>query len=31
MFSVTLIARPGGLDATLVENLRNGWGGGDAA
>ena len=30
MFSVTLIARPGGLDVTLVENLRNGWGGGDA-
>ena len=30
MFSVTLIARPGALDATLVENLRNGWGGGDA-
>ena len=30
MLTVTLIARPGGLDATLVENLRNGWGGGEA-
>ena len=30
MFIATLIAAPGGLDASLVENLRNGWGGGDA-
>ncbi len=30
MFTTTLIAAPGGLDATLVENLRNAWGGGDA-
>ncbi|MBS1302373.1 phosphoserine phosphatase SerB [Loktanella sp. SALINAS62] len=30
MFVTTLIAQPGALDATLVENLRNAWGGGDA-
>jgi phosphoserine phosphatase len=30
MFIATLIAAPGGLDASLVENLRNAWGGGDA-
>ncbi|RYH04066.1 phosphoserine phosphatase SerB [Salipiger sp. IMCC34102] len=30
MFVTTLIARPGALDATLVENLRNAWGGTDA-
>ena len=28
---VTLIAAPGGLQAALVEALRNAWGGGDAA
>ena len=27
---VSLIARPGALDAALVESLRNAWGGGDA-
>jgi phosphoserine phosphatase len=31
MFIATLIARPGALDSALVENLRNAWGGGDAA
>ena len=32
MYVVTLLAAPGtlGLDGTLVENLRNAWGGGDA-
>ena len=30
MFSVTLISAPGLLDASLLENLRNAWGGGDA-
>ena len=30
MFVATLIAQPDGLDATLVENLRNAWGGGTA-
>ena len=30
MFTATLIARPGGLDLTLVENLRDAWGGGAA-
>src|SRR6056297_2398984 len=30
MFIASLIARPGGLDPALVENLRNAWGGGDA-
>ncbi len=30
MFTATLIAKPGTLDATLVENLRNAWGGGEA-
>ena len=30
MFTTTLIAAPGALDATLVENLRNAWGGGEA-
>ena len=30
MFTATLIAKPGALDATLVENLRNAWGGGNA-
>ena len=30
MHVVTLIARPGALDLSLVENLRNAWGGGDA-
>lgn len=30
MFVTTLIAKPGALDQTLVENLRNAWGGGDA-
>ncbi len=30
MHVVTLIAAPGGLDSSLVENLRNAWGGGDA-
>ncbi|GGD19729.1 phosphoserine phosphatase SerB [Sinisalibacter lacisalsi] len=30
MFIATLIAAPEGLDALLVENLRNAWGGGDA-
>jgi phosphoserine phosphatase len=30
MHIVTLIARPGALDAPLAENLRNAWGGGDA-
>lgn len=30
MFVVTLIAKPGMLERTLVENLRNAWGGGDA-
>jgi phosphoserine phosphatase len=30
MFIATLIAAPEGLDASLVENLRNAWGGGDA-
>jgi phosphoserine phosphatase len=29
MYTATLIAKPGALDATLVENLRNAWGGGD--
>jgi len=27
---VTILARPGHLDAAVVENLRNAWGGGDA-
>jgi len=31
MFIATLIAAPGGLNASLVENLRNAWGGGNAA
>ncbi|MFZ3581594.1 phosphoserine phosphatase SerB [Loktanella sp. DJP18] len=30
MFTATLIAGPGLLDSTLVENLRNAWGGGVA-
>ena len=30
MFSVTLISAPGLLDASLLDNLRNAWGGGDA-
>ncbi|WP_238368113.1 phosphoserine phosphatase SerB [Mesobacterium pallidum] len=30
MYIATLIARPGQLDAALVESLRNAWGGGDA-
>jgi phosphoserine phosphatase len=30
MHIATLIAQPGRLDAALVENLRNAWGGGDA-
>ena len=30
MFTTTLIAKPGTLDAALVDNLRNAWGGGDA-
>ncbi len=30
MFTATLIARPGHLDAALVTSLRNAWGGGDA-
>ncbi len=30
MFVATLIARPGGLEAALVEALRNAWGGGEA-
>ncbi len=30
MFTATLIAKPDTLDATLVENLRNAWGGGEA-
>ncbi|QQA42955.1 phosphoserine phosphatase SerB [Pelagovum pacificum] len=30
MQTVTLISRPGGLSAPLVESLRNAWGGGDA-
>lgn len=30
MFTATLIARPGGLEPALTENLRNAWGGGDA-
>ena len=29
MFTATLIARPGTLDAALAEALRNAWGGGD--
>lgn len=30
MFVITLISAPGLLDPSLVENLRNAWGGGDA-
>ncbi|MGB1426373.1 MAG: phosphoserine phosphatase SerB, partial [Paracoccaceae bacterium] len=30
MFVVTLISAPGLLDPSLLENLRNAWGGGDA-
>ncbi len=30
MFTTTLIAKPGGLDTSLVETLRNAWGGGTA-
>ncbi len=30
MFTATLIAPPGALDTTLVEALRNAWGGGEA-
>ena len=30
MFVITLISAPGLLDSSLVENLRNAWGGGDA-
>ncbi len=30
MFVATLIARPGGLETPMVENLRNAWGGGEA-
>jgi phosphoserine phosphatase len=30
MFVAVLIAKPGGLEAALVEALRNAWGGGDA-
>ena len=30
MFTATLIARPGGLDAALVQSLRDAWGGGTA-
>lgn len=30
MYTVTLIARPGGLDPAMVDSLRNAWGGGDA-
>jgi phosphoserine phosphatase len=30
MFTVTMIARPGGLTPALVDSLRNAWGGGDA-
>jgi len=30
MFVAVVISRPGGLDAALVEALRNAWGGGDA-
>ncbi|MDO5759168.1 MAG: phosphoserine phosphatase SerB [Rhodobacterales bacterium] len=29
MFTAILIARPGGLEPALAENLRNAWGGGD--
>lgn len=29
MFTCTLIAKPGKLDAALAENLRNSWGGGE--
>ncbi len=29
MFTATLIARPGGLEPSLTESLRNAWGGGD--
>ena len=29
MFVVTLISAPGLLDPSLLENLRNAWGGGD--
>lgn len=31
MLITTLIAKPGRLEAPLVENLRNAWGGGDAS
>ncbi len=30
MFVATLIARPGGLETPMVENLRNAWGGSEA-
>ncbi len=29
MFTTTLISRPGGLEPSLTESLRNAWGGGD--
>ncbi|PVA10273.1 phosphoserine phosphatase SerB [Pelagivirga sediminicola] len=29
MFTATLIARPGGLEPSLIQSLRNAWGGGD--